>query len=304
MNIFVTGATGFIGSHVCKELVQRGHDVFALSHSGRTQNVKSLLPRQEFHLQQGDIQDADSLKSLIKDNRIKAIFHLAAQLPDSNNLENPFTYFDTNARGTLNMLNAAYHGGVEKFIYSSSMSVYSEPPRYLPVDESHPVQPATAYGVSKLAGELYCNLYAKEMDIVVLRYSGAYGLGERESNAILTFLNQAQNNKPITIYGDGTQTSDFVYVDDIVRGTLLAWEKGKSGVYNLGSGQEISVRELAEHIKSITKSKSEMVMNKQGTERPFHFYLDIARAKKDLGYSPHLLDAGLRIYLKELNKEV
>jgi len=238
---------------------------------------------------------------MVKDNQAKVVFHLAAQLPSDGGLENPFVYFETNARGTLNLLNAAYLNGVEKFIYASSMSVYSEPPQYLPVDESHPTQPSTMYSVAKLVGELCCNLYSKVMNIVVLRYSGAYGRGERPSDAMLTFINQALSNKPITIHGDGTQASDFVYIDDVIQGTLLAWENNQPGVYNIGSGQETSVRELAERIIDITNSKSEAALTDKDTERPFKFFLDITKAQKVLGYSPRLLNEGLRIYLKEFN---
>ena len=304
MNILVTGATGFIGSHLCKQLIQRGHHVFAVSHSGRTHNIKSLLQCKEFHLETGDIRDVDMMRNIIKNNRVKAVFHLAAQLRSDSDIKNPFLYFDINVGGTLNILNAAYLNSVDRFIYSSSMWVYSESPQYLPVDERHPVQPSAIYGVAKLAGELYCNLYSKAMNIVVLRYSNAYGRGERESYAIPTFINQALTNRPIKIHGDGTQTSDFVYVDDIVQGNLLAWEKNKPGVYNIGSGEEISVRELAKRIINITNSKSEVVLTGKDTERPFRFFLDITKARKALGYSPRSFDEGLRTYLKEFNVEV
>jgi len=304
MNILVTGATGFIGSHLCKELVRREHQILALSCSGRTDNIKSLLPQKEFHLLIGDIQDSDTIRDIVKKNHIKVIFHLAAQLPNGNNLDNPYLCFDSNARGALNILNAAYQSGVDKFIYASTMSVYAEPPEYLPVDESHRAQPTTIYGATKLAGELYCNIYSKAMNIIVLRYAGAFGRGERKSNAIPTFINQALNNKPITIHGDGTQTSDFVCIDDIVQGTLLAWESDKPGVYNIGSGQETSVRELAHRIIDITNSKSELVLTDRETERPFRFFLDIAKAQKALRYSPRSLNQGLHAYIRNFNLEV
>ncbi len=304
MNILVTGGTGFIGSHLCKELVQRGYQVFVLSHSGRTDNIKSLLSQKEFHLQVGDIRDLTMVSNAIKNYNIKVVFHLAAQLPNDGSLSNPFLYFDTNAKGTLNMLEAAYLNGVEKFIYASTMSVYSEPPKYLPVDENHPVEPSTIYGVAKLTGELCCKIYSKTMGIVVLRYSGAYGRGERKTNAMFRFVIQALASEPLTIYGDGTQTTDFVYIDDVIQGTLLAWEKNKPGVYNIGSGEEISIRELAERVVDLTNSKSEVVLAGRETERPFRFFLDIKKPRKVLGYSPRSLDEGLRTYLKEFNVEV
>jgi UDP-glucose 4-epimerase len=303
MNLLVTGATGFIGSHLCRELVRKGHNVFALSRTGRTRNVVPLMRRKEFHLIKGDIQDAGMMQALVKENRIKAIFHLAAQLPGENDNDDPFACFDTNARGTLNILNAAAKNGVERFIYASTMSVYAEPPRYLPVDEDHPTQPSTVYGVGKLAGELLCNTYSNTMKITILRYGGTYGRGERESDAVQMFIKQAKQNRPMTIYGDGKQTTDFVRVEDAVAGTLLAWEKGQAGIYNIGSGEETSVKTLAEEIIKITKSKSEITLTDKATDRPFRFYLDIKKAKKDLGYSPRPLAEGLRGYLKELNDE-
>jgi len=303
MNVLVTGATGFIGSHLCKELIQKGHQVFALSRSGRTDNVAPLLPYPEFHLQTGDVRDNDMMHNIVKHHRIKAVFHLAARLPRDSDFDNPFLCFDTNARGTLSVLNAAYLNNVDKLVYASTMSVYAEPPQYLPVDESHPAQPSTIYSSAKLTGEFYCNLYSRAVHTVVLRYSGAYGQGERESNAIPTFINQALNDRPLTIDGDGTQTSDFVHIDDVVQGTILAWESNKAGVYNIGSGEETSVGELAQLFIKLTNSRSEVVPAKRDAERPFRFFLDITRAKKDLGYSPRPLNEGLSTYLKEFGVE-
>jgi len=303
MNTLVTGATGFIGSYLCKELIQGGYTVFGLSRSGTIQNIKSLLNQREFHFQRGDIRDVELLSNIIRDNNIKVIFHLSAQLPQGEDLNNPFLSFDVNARGTLNLLNAAYLNGVDKFIYASSMSVYSEPPKYLPVDERHSVQPSTIYGVGKLEGELYCNVYSKAMDIVVLRYGGAYGNGQPKHKVIPAFINQALNNRPITIYGDGTQTSDFVYVKDVIHATLLVLEKDKPGVYNIGSGEEISVKYLAELIINLTDSKSEIILVDKDTDRPFRFVLDITKARKVLGYSPIPINEGLKRYIAEVGME-
>lgn len=301
MNTLVTGATGFIGSHLCNELIQRGYTVFGLSRSGTIQNIKSLLNQKEFHLQIGDIRDVELLSDTVTNNNIQVIFHIAAQLPQGEYLSNPILCFDINARGTLNILNAAYLNSVDKFIYASSMSVYSEPPKYLPVDETHPVQPSTIYGVSKLEGELYCNVYSKAMNIVVLRYGGAYGKGQPKHKVIPAFINQALNNRPITIYGDGTQTSDFVYVKDVVQSTLLALENNKSGVYNIGSGEEMSIRNLAERIINFTHSKSEINLINKDTDRPFRFVLDITKARKDLGYSPQSVDDSLSMCISEFD---
>lgn len=304
MNVLVTGATGFIGSHLCKTLVREGHQVFGLSRTGRKVNVEPLLREKSFQLILGDIQDTEAMLDLISDNRIKAVFHLAAQLPGDNDIDTPFLRFDTDARGTLSMLHAAHRGQVEDFIYASSMSVYSEPPQRLPVDEDHQLGPPTIYGVAKLAGEFCSRVYADRMNTTILRYSGAYGQGERESNAVYTFIHQALDNQTITIFGNGEQTSDFVLVDDVVRGTILAWERHASGVYNIGSGEETSIKQLAELIICLTGSTSQISLIGTDTDRPFRFYLDISKARQELGYSPILLDRGLRIYLGELGHEV
>lgn len=304
INILVTGATGFIGSYLCKELARNKYNVFGLSFSDVSQKTKELLSQKEIHLDEGDVRDFDFLKKIIKKNQIKVIFHLAAALPCANDLENPFLLFEVNARGTLNLLNAAYLNGVKKFIYASSSSVYSEPPKYLPVDENHPTRPLTVYGASKLAGELYCNAYSKSMDITILRYCGAYGIGQDKHYATYRFVNQALNNEPITIYGTGVQTSDFTYIEDVVRGTILAMKKNKPGVYNISSGEETSIRKFAKEIINFTNSDSKIIFTNKNTNRPFRFFLDIKKARKNLGFSPFSLKKGLSKYIPEFIKEI
>ena len=301
MSILVTGATGFIGSHLCRELVKRGHQVVGLTRSGKTERINSLLENKGFKLCRGDIQDNPAMQDIIKENGTKTVFHLAVQWPAESDMESPLSCFDTNARGSLSVLNAAYLGGVETFIYTSSIMVYTEPPRYLPVDEDHPAEPLTVYGVANRAGELCCHLYAGKLKTSVLRYSGVYGEGNRPTEVLPLFVKQARNNQPITIFGDGMQSSDFVYIDDVIQGTLLAWEKDKPGVYNIGSGEETSIRELADKILAATGSKSEVSLTDNKSERPFKFVLDISKAKRDLGYSPRTLDEGLRQYLGGTN---
>ena len=301
INILVTGAAGFIGSHLCKELTLKKYNVFGLSPSNNFQDIKPLLKQKKIHLLRGDIRNLNFLKRIIKKHQIKIIFHLAAALPhDDDDIKDPFLLFEVNARGTLNLLNAAHLNGVEKFIYVSSSSVYSEPSEYLPVDENHLTRPSTIYGVSKLAGELCCNAYAKEMKITVLRYCGAFGVGQDKHYATYRFISQALKNEPITIYGDGTQSSDFTYIGDIVQGTILAMRKNKSGIYNISSGKETSIRDLAKKIIKITGSQSKIILTNKNTNRPFRFFLDIKRAKKILGYSPLSLDKGLSRYISEI----
>ena len=208
-----------------------------------------------------------------------------------------------NIHGTLYLLNTACENDVEEFIYASSMGVYSAPPSYLPVDEVHPVKPSTEYGTTKLAGEMSCETYAELMRVTILRYAGVYGTSSEKSRAVNNFIRRALSNQPLVVNGDGSQSSDFVYVDDVVEGTLMAWKKQALGVYNIGSGQDVTLKELASLIIEITNSKSKIISNKVEVDRPFRFFLDIEKAKGDLGYSPHSLRDGISCYIKEWGNE-
>ena len=155
MKILVTGASGFIGIHLCEKLIDRGHDVIALIYSDKKRRIESLVSNEKFHSIKADIRDFDSIFDIIKNNDVEVIFHLASYIPQVETLDDSYQCFEINAHGTLNLLHAAYLNNVTRIIYSSSMSVYSHPPVQLPVDESHSTQPSTAYGISKYEGELY-----------------------------------------------------------------------------------------------------------------------------------------------------
>ncbi|MFA5386119.1 MAG: NAD-dependent epimerase/dehydratase family protein [Candidatus Paceibacterota bacterium] len=301
-NILVTGAGGFIGLHLSEQLVKNGHTVFGLAHSKIDKNLKNLSDDKSFHLIKGDVCDFDFINKTLKENKIKTIFHLAALLPGVADLDNPFPVFNVNTNGTLNLLSAAYKNNVERFIYASTMSVYTEMPENLPVTENQPTVPSTIYGISKLTGELLCGAYSGKMGITILRYGGAYGKNQHETNAVYRFIAQALKNEPITIYGSGKQSTDFVYIDDVVNGSILAAENNIQVIYNIGSGEETSIKELAEKIIKITESKSKIIFVDKETDRPFRFFLDVKKAKEKLGYSPLSLEKGLTKYISIFNK--
>jgi len=303
MNVLVTGATGFIGSHLCHALVQRGYQVCGLSYSGNIKNIKPLLQQTNFHLIRGDIRDSEAIYRLLKDQNIGAIFHLAAQLPRVTDFDNPFLSLDINARGTLNLLHAACLNKIDRFIYSSSIDVYSEPPEYLPEDEKHPTRPRTHYGIGKLEGELYTQLYAKIIKVTVLRYSIVYGKGGKPSGAVNQFIHQALNNEPLIIHGDGNQSTDFVYIKDVVKSNLLALELDKPGIYNIGSGEETSVKALAQNILQLAESSSNILFTTEESNRPFRFALDISLARKVLGFQPSSLRQSLAEYIEYAKHE-
>ncbi len=302
-SILVTGASGFIGCRLCEKLLKKGYTVFGFSNSADLRNINPIIKNRRFYFKKGDILDIKLLQNIIKENKIKTIFHLAALLPQNNDFKNPFPIFNVNALGTLNLLNIAYKEHVRNFIYASTMSVYSEPPKYLPVDEKHPTHPSTIYGASKSCAEIFCNIYSKVMNVTILRYGGVFGKGQHQHEAMFRFIQQALKNKPITIYGSGNQTTDFVYIDDVVEGTILVLEKNKTGVFNIGSGQETSIKELAKKIIKITNSKSKILLVNKKTDRPFRFFLDIKKAKIILGFSPISLTDGLSKYLFESRRK-
>lgn len=294
MSILVTGAGGLIGSHLCKRLLTDGQRVIGLSYSNRNRAVQK---DDNFLFCEGDILDGKLMEHVIKEGNVKTVFHLAAHMPytPGKNL------IGVNIQGTLNVLNAAFNNGVKEFVYASSLSVYSTPPAYLPVNEYHPTQPSNVYGVTKLAGELLCRGFFGSMKTIILRFAGVYGVG-MDNRAVAEFVRCALVGQPLAIYGNGEQSSDFVHVDDAVQGAYLAWKKNESSVYNIGSGEEVTIKNLAHKIVRLTNSKSCLELSSIETDRPFAFVSDIAKAQSVLGYTPHSLDDGLRLYIEQVQK--
>lgn len=286
--ILVTGASGLLGYHLCKRLLQDGHGVIGLVHKTP---LKSHTTR--FKACKGDVTKLESLLNIFTHNKIDTVIHLAAALPYDMNPK----YFQVNVVGSGNILELSRQYDVKRFIFASSMSVYSRP-EYLPVDESHPASPQSMYGKNKYCIENVLPEYG--IPYTILRYSGMYGIGQKQGRAIGTFVKQVLNNEPITVNGDGSQSSDFIYVKDAVEGTILALDK--PGIYNIGSGQEMSLLELAKLVVKLTDSKSEIILDKKPVDRPFRFVSDISKARKELGFNPMSVEEGIKAYIDEVSK--
>jgi UDP-glucose 4-epimerase len=264
------------------------------------ENVSQLLNyNNKVRFIEGDIRDPEVCLKATKE--VDIIFHEAAQINPVMAVEKPFYDFEVNAKGTLNMLEASRKNGVKKFVFAST-NVYADP-KYLPIDENHPIDLLSPYAAAKLSGEAYCIVYSRTygLETVRLRNTNIYGPRQRtksESGAIAIFVEKAMKNERFTIFGDGTKTRDFVYVSDVVNANMLAAQKdGISGeVFNVGVGKETSINELAVLVLKISGREDLAPMYGPPREADFsRCAVDTTKAKKMLGYTPQVsLEDGLR----------
>ena len=304
MRILVTGGAGFIGSHICRDLLREGHEVVCLDNfdpyydpAYKRQNLEGL----DLKLVEGSVTDFDLIKKLCQD--CEFIYHEAAQAGVRTSVENPMKSYNVNTEGTLNVLKAALDSGIKKVVNASSSSVYGTV-KYLPFDESHPNNPISPYGVSKLAAEQYCNVFSElyGLKTVNLRYFTVYGPRMRPDLAISVFVKNALKNEPLPLFGDGHKTRDFTYVDDIVAGNLLLLKKGE-GTFNLGGNDRISINELAERIIKISGSKSKIIHSEDAKGDVEHTWADVKRAKDKLGWGAKVdIDEGLKRFVEYMKK--
>ena len=303
MRALITGGAGFIGSHLIRHLLSDpDSEVTCLDNfndyydpSIKIRNIEPFLQNPRFSLVKGDIRDKTLLKDIVND--MDYIFHEAAQAGVRISVDHPDVSHEINATGTLNLLESSLKTDVKKIINASSSSVYGKM-RYTPFDEEHPTEPVSPYGVSKLMGEHYCRVFEELYGIrsISLRYFTVYGPRMRPDLAIHIFMHKALNNEPITIFGDGTKTRDFTYIDDIVRANITAMTKG-AGVYNIGGGHTISIQQLADKIIAITGSESRIRHESTVKGDAEHTYADIKKAREDLGWTPETpLETGLEMY--------
>lgn len=309
MNFLVTGGAGFIGSHLCERLLEKGEVVCLdnfdpyYSPEVKHKNIEPLLQHHDFELVEGSILDRQLLGRLFEG--VDYVFHNAAQAGVRISVENPSKAHEVNATGTLNVLEAAVKSGVKKVINASSSSVYGKV-SYLPFDEEHPNEPVSPYGVSKLAAEHYCRVFGEifGLETISLRYFTVFGPRMRPDLAIYIFTRKALNNEPIEIFGDGEKTRDFTYIDNIVEGNMLAMKRG-SGAYNIGGGERVCINDLARKIVEIVGSDSEIIYSATMKGDAEHTWADVSKARKELGYVPGIgLDEGLKRYVRWVERSI
>lgn len=289
MKVLVTGGAGFIGSHIVDELVKRNYTVRVLDNfsTGKIENLKDV--KDKIEIIKGDICNENDLKKAMKG--MEYILHQAALRSVPRSVDDPVSTNNVNITGTLLLLKVASESKIKRVVYASSSSVYGDDPR-LPKIETHLPAPVSPYAVSKLTGEYYCRVYTKlfNLETVSLRYFNVFGPRQdpesQYSAVIPKFIFSAMNDQPLEIHGDGLQSRDFSYVENIVEANILALEaKNISGeVFNIACNKNYTVIEIAEEIRKIMNKKIEKKFMPARPGDVRHTLADISKAEKLLNY--------------------
>lgn len=286
MKAVVTGGAGFIGSHLVDRLVEQGISVFVIDNLS-TGSPENLNPRAAFFRE--DIA-SERISFIFEAVKPDMVFHHAAQIDVQVSQQMPERDAMVNIVGTINILNACVKSHIKKVVYASSAAVYGNP-QYLGIDEQHVVSPISNYGVSKHTPEHYLKLYSElyGLKYTVLRYANVYGPrqgSKGEGGVVSIFLKNIVNGKSLQVFGDGEQTRDFIYVRDVVAANLAALHRGDNAVFNIGTGEPVSVNELVAALNRQTGLKP---LVEYGPARPgdiLHSYYNNSLARHVLGWEP------------------
>jgi UDP-glucuronate 4-epimerase len=313
MKALVTGAAGFIGSHLCERLLTENWNVVGVDNFDdfydpkiKRRNIEVCLKNQNFQLVEADIRDGAAMDRIIGDG-IDTIVHLAARAGVRPSIAHPLLYADVNINGTLVLLEAAKKHKVNKFIFGSSSSVYGNNKK-VPFSENDNVDfPISPYAATKKACELICHTYHNLYDISVmcLRFFTVYGPRQRPDLAIHKFSRLIEQGKPIPVYGDGTMMRDFTYIGDIINGVITSMQKCIGfNIYNLGESRPIAVNDLICEIEKALGKKAikEYLPSQPGdVERT---YADVSKAVRELGYNPATpIEEGLARFVEWLRQD-
>lgn len=293
--ILVTGGAGFIASHIVDKLIKNGDKVVVVDNlsTGREENLNK-----EAIFYNVDILD-DSLRKVFEIEKPDCVIHHAAQIDVQRSIRQPMDDARVNVSGTINILECCKEYNVKKIVYASTAAVYGEP-KYLGIDEKHPVAPISYYGISKHTPEHYIKVYSSLYGIkyTILRYANAYGIRQDpkgEGGVISIFVDKLLEEGTPIIFGTGEQTRDFIYVKDIVEANVLAVSKGDNNIFNIGTGVATSINELFNSMKEISGAKVEPIYKEARKGDILHSYFDISKAKEILGWSPrYSLKDGLK----------
>jgi len=286
--ILITGGAGFIGSHLADKLIEQGHQVVIVDNlsTGKKENINS---KAKFY--QIDISDAELL-DIFKEEELEVVFHLAAQIDIRKSVADPIEDAKTNILGSLNLLENCKKFNIKKVVFISTGGAIYGDTTIVPTPEEYSALPVSPYGVAKLSVEKYLNYYYKffGLNYVALRLANVYGprqdpLGE--AGVIAIFCNKLLKNEQPIIYGDGKQTRDYIFVDDVVNAGILALKQDKIGIFNVGTEKETSVNELFQKLTEVMDLKIEPIYNPSREGEQQRSCLDCSKIKKEFGWEPN-----------------
>jgi UDP-glucose 4-epimerase len=287
MKVLVTGGAGFIGSHLVDRLVQEGHEVVVVDNlsTGKRRNLNRAARFCKLDIQSW------RLERVFRNERPNVVMHLAAQMDVRKSVENPVFDAEVNVIGTLNVLQQAVRHGVHKVVFSSSGgAIYGEQEMY-PAPESHVTRPLSPYGISKLCGEQYLSYYQRVsgLQIASLRYANVYGPRQDpdgEAGVVAIFIQKLLNNEQAVIHGNGRQTRDFVYVEDVVEANLAVMGQETQGTYNVGTGEETSINDLLRILIVHTNSTCKEIHGPAKSGEQIRSVIDSGKLRQELSWEP------------------
>ncbi|MCZ7604191.1 MAG: GDP-mannose 4,6-dehydratase [Melioribacteraceae bacterium] len=296
MNFLITGAAGFIGSHLADRLLSLNHQVIAVdnfdpfySRRIKEQNISGALSSKNYKLDETDILDNSGIENIFQVQKIDLVIHLAAKAGVRPSIEDPIGYYNTNVIGTLNILEAMKKNGCNKMIFASSSSVYGNNKK-VPFSETDSVDnPISPYAATKKAAELLCHTYHHlyNFDIFALRFFTVYGPRQRPDLAIHKFAKLIMNDQPLPFHGDGSTSRDYTYIDDTIDGIIGAIDNLKGfEVINLGENKTITLNELVESLENLLNKKAKLIKLPLPAGDVNRTFADIKKAKNKINYSP------------------
>ena len=306
MKFFITGGAGFIGRHLIESLLENNHDVTIYEDFSNSSedNIKNICEQGALVIH-GDLSDYSLLEKSLKD--FDFVIHLAAKIDILESITNPEITNKVNVQGTINILRACAKNNIQNIIAASSAAIYGNP-EIIPVTEDSVPNPVSPYGADKLSMEFYLRAFANmyNLNTISLRFFNVYGKGQSNAYAgvITKFLKNIERNEPIEILGNGNNTRDYVFIDDLIHGILQAIKniQGQRGnIYNLASGKSTSVNDLAFLMLKISKKKLEIIHKSPRPGDLLFSEVLISKAKEELQYNPKFnLELGLTKLFQEM----
>ena len=307
-NYLVTGAAGFIGARTSEMLIEDGHTVIGVDNLNdaydprmKEYRLQRLQAMPRFEFVQDDISDRNILdrQSKIVNRKFDAVINLAARAGVRFSVENPWVFLETNVIGTLNMLELCRQGGIKKFIFASTSSIYGANPPYPTPESASSSEPLQPYAASKKGAEALCHSYHHlyDIDVSVVRYFTVYGPAGRPDLALFRFVQWISEGRPVRVNGNGEQSRGFTYVDDIARGTILALKPLGYEIINIGGHEVITINDSIKLIEELSGRQANVQYGPPNLADMFTNWADVSKAKQMLGWEPR---TGMREGVKRL----